>query len=280
MLKILIVEGNVKAMRDKAHDEGALTQSELYQDTLSFLADDLSCSVVYPGDEDATLPSVEELKSFDGIAWTGSALNIYDKTAPILRQIAFMKQCLQLPTRIFGSCWGLQVAAVAAGGEVGANSKGREIGLARHIRLTPEGLEHPLYEGKPPDFDAVAIHIDHVVSLPEQATVLSSNEMSQVQAAEFRHGSSVFWGVQYHPEFDLAYISVLIRRYAESLVAEGICADQAEAERWASDLVKAQNEGKGAMALHEVYGLNSDVLNPHERLRELFNWLGFLRDNQ
>lgn len=279
MLKILIVEGNVKAMRDKAHSEGALTQSELYQKTLDFLADDLSCSVAYPGDEDAALPDTVALKSYDGIAWTGSSLNIYDRSEPILRQIEFMTRCLQLPTKIFGSCWGLQVAAVAAGGEVGANSKGREIGLARQIRLTSDGLDHPMYAGKAPEFDAVAIHIDHVVRLPDQARILSSNAMSQVQAAELCHGPSVFWGVQYHPEFDLEYISVLIRRYAESLVEEGICSSQAEAERWARNLVSAQNE-EGQEALREEYGLHSDVLNPHERLRELFNWLAFLRSHQ
>lgn len=276
MLKILIVEGNVKESRDKAVSSGSLVQSDLYEKTLLSLASDLNCSIVYPADDGAVLPRSAELTEFDGIAWTGSALNIYNRSPAVDRQIDFMKQGLGENTRIFGSCWGLQVAVVAAGGEVTANAKGREIGVGRDIRITEEGLSHPLYNGKPATFDAVTIHLDHAVRLPAGATVLSGNDISEVQAVEIRQGNSVFWGVQYHPEFDLEYISGLIRKYSKTLIDEGIRKDDADVERWASDLAEAQHEEDGR-GLRKAYCLDEDVLNPRYRLLELSNWLSYLR---
>ena len=276
MLKILIVEGNVKELRDKAVKAGSVAQSDLYQEILHTLADDLICTIVYPADEDTVLPGQSELADFDGIAWTGSALNIYNRSPAVDRQIDFMKQGLGEETRIFGSCWGLEVAAVAAGGEVAANAKGREIGIARDIRITEEGLSHPLYRGKPPAFDAITIHLDHIVRLPAGSKVLSGNDMSQVQAIEIKQGKSLLWGVQYHPEFDLEYIAGLIRRYNKVLIDEGICKDEADVEKWAADLTTAQHD-EGGNDLKRQYCLGSDVLDFRSRLLELSNWLSYLR---
>lgn len=275
MLKLLIVEGNVKELREKAANSGLLTQSDLYRNVLNSLADNLICTVVFPADEDAVLPGPERLTEYDGIVWTGSALNIYDRGPAIERQIDFMKLCMSRKTRIFGSCWGLQVAVVAAGGEVAANPKGREIGVARDIRVTGDGLSHPLYSGKPPKFDAVAIHLDHTVRLPSGSTVLAGNDISKVQAVEIKCGQSVFWGVQYHPEFDLEYIASLIRRYGPALIDEGIRENDAEVEKWASDLAAAQR-GEGGQELRRSYGLGGDVLDSGCRLLELSNWLSYL----
>ncbi len=276
MLKILIVEGNVKELRDKAVNMGLLPQSDLFRNILGSLADDLICTLVYPTDEDAVLPRPGELTAFDGMVWTGSALNIYDRGPAIDRQIELMKRGFGKKTRIFGSCWGLQVAVVAAGGEVAANAKGREIGIARDIRITEEGLSHPLYSGKPPVFDAVTIHLDHVVRCPAGSRVLSGNDMSQVQAIEIKCGESLFWGVQYHPEFDLEYVAGLIRRYGKALIDEGIREDDADVEGWAADLVAAQH-GEDGNDLSRQYCLGNDVLDPRCRLLELSNWLSYLR---
>ena len=279
MLKILIVEGNVKELRDKAVKAGSLAQSDLYQKILHTLADDLICTIVYPADKDAVLPGHSELAGFDGIAWTGSALNIYNRSPAVDRQIDFMKQALGEETRIFGSCWGMQVATVAAGGEIAANPNGREIGIARDIQITKEGLSHPMYKDKPPAFDAVTIHLDHIVQLPKGSKVLSGNDVSQVQGIEIKHGKSLFWGVQYHPEFDLNYIAGLIRRYHKALVNEGIRKNEADVEKWAADLTKAQHDEKGN-DLKRQYCLGSDVLDPRARLLELSNWLSYLRQEK
>ena len=70
----------------------------------------------FPADENPKLAA--PLKSFDGIAITGSALNIYKGEPASLRQIDFAREVFARRIPFFGSCWGLQVTVVAAGGEV------------------------------------------------------------------------------------------------------------------------------------------------------------------
>ncbi|WP_321395578.1 type 1 glutamine amidotransferase [Emcibacter sp.] len=275
MTNLLIVEGNTREAREQTTASGALTQSELYKKTLLSLRPGLHCDVVYPADEGTDLPDDDSLAGYDGIIWTGSALNIYDQNPAITKQIEFMKKCFALPVKIFGSCWGLQVAVVAAGGVVSRNDKGREIGIARDIKLTDSGQTHPLYKDKTGPFDAVAIHLDHVIKLPEGTTVLSGNGMSQVQAVEIRNGPAIFWGVQYHPEFDLDYIASLMEKYKKRMVEEGFCPDEAAVEQLSSEYRLAQTDGQHK-ELREKYDMGPDVLDPCCRLREISNWLDFI----
>ncbi|MBL4604074.1 MAG: type 1 glutamine amidotransferase [Emcibacteraceae bacterium] len=275
MLNLLIIEGNVREVREKTVASGQIVQSALYKKAVLFLRPDAHCNIVNPADEDADLPSVEALEEYDGIIWTGSSLNIYENDLAISRQVEFMKRCFEGKIKIFGSCWGLQVAVVAAGGEVEKNTKGREIGIARNIQTTEIGRCHPLYNGKLSPFDAVAIHLDHVKRLPEGAIILSGNEMSSVQAIELKRGPSVFWGVQYHPEFDLTYIASLIQKYKGMIVDEGICPDEAAVDQLSSDFRIVRNDDN-----HEEikckHNMGADVLDPCCRLQEINNWLDFV----
>lgn len=278
MLKLLIVEGNTLKARELAVASGSLSQSNLYEKTIHFLKPDVQCKVVCPADEDEVLPSEKALENYDGIVWTGSSLNIYDDDATITRQIDFMKKCFALDVKIFGSCWGLQVAVVAAGGEVHKNPKGREIGIARAIETTEAGKSHPLYKNKPGPFDAVAIHLDETTDLPEGATVLSGNEMSTVQAIEIKRGNSVFWGVQYHPEFDLKYMAMLVQKYKQMLVDEEICSDEAAVDQLSSDYLNVHND-QSRDDLKARHKMGLDVLDPCHRLQEISNWLEFVEQS-
>ena len=56
---------------------------------------------------------------------------------------------MRLAHPAFGSCWGLQIAAVAAEGDVQRNPLGREVGIARRILPTDPGRSHPMLEGRP-----------------------------------------------------------------------------------------------------------------------------------
>jgi GMP synthase (glutamine-hydrolysing) len=276
MLKLLIVEGNTKEGRQTAQDAGSLTQSDLYQKTLKFLKQDIDCHIVFPADEDVVMPNSNELKAYDGVVWTGSSLNIYEDTDPaIVRQIDFMKRCFENDTKIFGSCWGLQVAVVATGGTVVKNAKGREVGIARDIEVTGAGNKHPLFKDKRGPFDANAIHLDHVEKLPEGATVLAGNEMSEVQAVEIKRGKSIFWGVQYHPEFDLEYMSYIVKKYKKMMVDESICENEEAAERMAADFLAAQKD-QSRKDIIEEYKMGNDILDPCMRLQEISNWLSFI----
>ena len=76
--------------------------------------------LVRAADGPITLPGGTALTEYDGCVMTGSALNVYDGGAAIDRQIDLVTAVLQAGVPFFGSCWGLQVAAVAAGGRVEA----------------------------------------------------------------------------------------------------------------------------------------------------------------
>ena len=83
-----------------------------------------------------TCPTAPGSQSYDGIFLSGSHLHIYEIEPAVTRQIELMRAIYASGTPCFGSCWGIQIGAVAAGGTVTANPKGREVGFAR--KITPE----------------------------------------------------------------------------------------------------------------------------------------------
>jgi GMP synthase-like glutamine amidotransferase len=121
--------------------------------------------ICFPADPGANLPSGEALEGYDGVAITGSGLHVYEPSPAVTNQIELTRAALKSGTPVFGSCWGLQVLTVAAGGVVRKNPKGREIGFGRRIKLTEPGRKHPMYVGKPEVFDAVTVHLDRGVEL-------------------------------------------------------------------------------------------------------------------
>jgi GMP synthase (glutamine-hydrolysing) len=269
-LRLLVAEGNTSEGRSRMAAQAGETPGEGYANALRSIAPDARIDLCFPADEDPKLPA--PLESYDGIAITGSALNIYHGEVASLRQIEFAREIFARHIPFFGSCWGLQVAAVAAGGEVGRNPKGREVAFARKIMLNEVGRAHPLHRGRDIAFDAPAIHGDEVIRLPPDTTVTAWNALSQVQAAEIRHDGGVFWGVQYHPEFTLRDLAFILRRYGQTLVDEGFFADLAALESYAADLsVLASDQLRTDIAWR--LGLGTDILQPDLRLCEIANWI-------
>jgi GMP synthase (glutamine-hydrolysing) len=269
-LRLLVAEGNTSEGRSRMAAQAGETPGEGYANALRSIAPDARIDLCFPADEDPKLPA--PLESYDGIAITGSALNIYHGEVASLRQIEFAREIFARHIPFFGSCWGLQVAAVAAGGEVGRNPKGREVAFARKIMLNEVGRAHPLHRGRNIAFDAPAIHGDEVIRLPPDTTVTAWNALSQVQAAEIRHDGGVFWGVQYHPEFTLRDLAFILRRYGQTLVDEGFFADLAALESYAADLsVLASDQLRTDIAWR--LGLGTDILQPDLRLCEIANWI-------
>ena len=123
---------------------------ESYAGVLQAIAPDGVCDLAFPADEGANLPDPGGLQSYDGVVLTGSALNVYDATPEITRQVDLMRAVYASGTPAFGSCWGLQIGAVAAGGDVRRNPEGREIGFARRIVPTEAGGRMRCSPGAPP----------------------------------------------------------------------------------------------------------------------------------
>ena len=269
--RLLILDGNVASTRAKLDAAVGYDSGTGYARMLQRLNPTLECEIVRAADGPVSLPGGAALHDYDGCVMTGSALNVYDGGAAILRQIELVKAILTTGVPFFGSCWGLQVATVAAGGRVEANSLGREFGFGRRIALTEAGRRHPLFVGKPDVFEAPTIHRDVVTVLPDNALVLATNEMG-LQAAAFTFGKSEVWGVQYHPEYDYIDIAAVARRYGAALVADGTFPDEPALEHYAFELEQLQ-VNPANRALNFRHGLGPGMTDVRLRRLEISNWL-------
>lgn len=273
-LRLLVLDGNTAEVNARHVAFGGAPTGGHYAAVLRSLRADVDCTVLHPADPGGDrLPAGLSLDGFDGLAWTGSALNVYVDCPAVAAQVGLARAGFEAGVPMFGSCWGLQVAATAAGGEVCANPRGRELGIARRIVPNPAGAAHPMFGGKAAVFDAIAVHLDEVATLPPGTTVLASNAFSHVQAAEIVHGKGRFWGVQYHPEYTLNEIATVMLRYGGKLVEEGFFPDLASLERFATDCRSLDADPAGRRDLAWLYGLGPDVVDPVLRRLELSNWL-------
>lgn len=271
-LRLLVADGNVREVRERVARLTGATPSEAYARVLSALAPDADVEIVTPADHGANLPGPAGLTEYDGVAITGSALNIHKGEPESMVQVAFARAVFASGVPFFGSCWGLQVATVAAGGSVRSNPAGREVAFSRRLRLTEAGLRHPMHIGRPPVYDAPAVHADEVETLPPDAVVTVTNDYSAVQGAEIRHDGGVFWGVQYHPEYSFLDIVGVLERYRPILHAEKLIADDAALDSLLADL-RALEADPGRRDLAWRYGLDAQVTDPDLRRTDLRNWI-------
>jgi len=267
---ILVIDGNRAATRAAQVAAGGSPTGESYAATLESLAS-VRCEVVRPADGEVRLARDGGLAGYDGVAITGSALNVYEGGAHIERQIALARAAFAAGVPFFGSCWGMQVAVTAAGGRVRPNPLGREFGFARRIELNGEGRRHPMFGGKPAVFEAITVHRDDIDALPAGAVVLAANDMG-VQALELRHGPGVFWGVQYHPEYTFGEIAACAVRYGAKLIEEGLFTGSGELEAFVAELRTLERRPTDRR-LTWKHGLGAGVQQPSLKLAELRNWL-------
>lgn len=271
-LKVLVVDGNRRKADEEYITRGGAPNGENYARVLQSLRDDVQCTITHPARLNGPPLGAADLAAYHGVAWTGSSLHIYNDGPDVRAQIDLSRAAFEAGVPQFGSCWGLQVAATAAGGKVIANPRGREIGIARRITLTPAGAAHPMFEGRPLAFDAFAVHLDEVAQLPPESTLLAGNAMSAVQAAEIRYKAGSFWGVQYHPEYDFNQIASAILRHGDHLVSSGFFVEKEALARYADDL-RALHDNPSRKDLAWRYGIDEEVLDPARRYRELKRWL-------
>jgi GMP synthase (glutamine-hydrolysing) len=272
MTRLLLMEGNTAEKCARAHELGVRTSSEIYIEAIAAHYPQIALDVLNGAEEGEAIPGGRAWTDYAGFVVTGSALHAYDAEFAVTNQIELLKQAAQAGLPVFGSCWGLQIAAIAAGGEVAFNPRGREVGFARKILLNEAGAAHPMFKGKAPVFDAPCIHYDEVIRLPEGATLLASNAHSEIQAAVIPLANSEVWAVQYHPEFDLAQLVQLYTLYAEDMVTQGFFADEAELVAYRDKLaVLAADPANAGLAWQ--LGVDADVLNDRTRRAEILAWI-------
>lgn len=275
-LAFCILNGYPKPSRDNFDLTGVGHPHDFFIDFLKRYVPGAAVDVVFIADADVDLPFGTGLSAYDGFIWTGSDLTIYHgEDRRVVRQIELAKAIYEAGVPSYGSCWGIQMAAVAAGGEVQKNPKGREWGLARDIQKTADGRRSPLLSGKPDRYDGFIMHLDEVTRLPAGATLLATNDHTRVQALEVRHRKGIFWATQYHPEYNLFEMARLIAARAEALLNEGFFDSIESVQSHADDMVALYRE-PGSGALRSKLGIREDILSADIRECELRNWIDHL----
>ena len=249
---------------------------DLFRDFLRREAPNATTEIVYIADPDFSLPPGTSIADFAGFIWTGSDLTVYHTDDPrVAAQIIFAKALMEAGAASWGSCWGIQLASLVAGGEVAVNPKGREWGIARDIALTDAARTSPMHVGKPAAFDAFIMHLDEVARLPEGTLLLATNAHTHVQAAIIERGSAAFWSTQYHPEYNLHEMGRLIAARAKALVREGFFPDEEAVATYAARM-KELAADPGSAELRAELDVGDDIIDPRIRELELRNWLRFI----
>ncbi|MGO4169553.1 type 1 glutamine amidotransferase [Novosphingobium sp. YAF33] len=290
-MQFLVAESETRDQREARRERTGRSSGETFAETLRQIAAGAQITRIAPADNDAQPLSAEQIAAFDAVFITGSPLHVYEDSPVVCRQIAFVRAVFSSGTPAFGSCAGLQLAVAAAGGSIRPMRKRLEAGVARRIVPTLQGAQHPLLAGRPPVWDAAAIHSDEVEALPKGAILLAGNGATHVQAAEIRSGPGVFWGVQYHPELRPAHrripehpvpacrhgraldeVATALREQAASLVAKGIARNKAAVERHACLLEALHMDADDRSARWEL-GVDGEFALEECRRRELTNFI-------
>jgi len=271
--RFLIIDGYPKASRDEFNQVGMRLAWELYRDMVVTYLPNAACDVWLSSDPGTASPTNSDLEKYAGVLWPGCNITIYHHDDPrVIAHLDLAKRAYEVGVPQFGTCWGIQLAVVAAGGEVKANPKGREMGIGRKIRLTEAGRVHPMYDGKPPVFDGFVSHDDEVTQLPPCATLLAGNDFSEVHAVSVTYKRGTFWGIQYHPEYDIHEMARLIVAREERLTKQGFFHDHEDMAAYV-DKLEALHAQPDQKYLRWQLGIDDTILSAPVRQREFINWL-------
>lgn len=253
MTHILIVNGNPLEVIASGHPDYAEIFSEVFR------ALDPSVTVRNINPNHAPLAEVD-LDGIDGVVFTGSSTEYAADAPGAAPHRLAMERVFAQRLPVWGSCNGLQLAAVVLGGRVGTSPNGVEIGLGRALTVTEAGQGHPMMAGRKPIFTACTIHRDEVHALPKGAVLLATNAHSRVQGFAVASGGVDFWGTQYHPEVAPRLIADALRQRAGDL-------------HLAADMDTVETDSAAAARL----GASTDDLSLPIRATELRNWLAHVQ---
>jgi GMP synthase (glutamine-hydrolysing) len=268
--RFLIFDSEPKAAREKKRAKGHTPSAESFAQTVLKISPGAIIEQIAPAETDA--PPKGGISSYGGVFLSGSPLHFYNHTDDVRRIIEFMRAVFHSGVPSFGSCAGLQIATVAAGGRVGEKAARREAGIARLIYQTPQGLTHPLLSGRSPSFDAPAVHSDEVQELPAGAILLASSKETKVQAAEIRVNNGLFWGVQYHPEISLQEVANALINERQELINGGFVQASLQLDLYVDSLSEL-DRNPNRLDLAWQLGLSTELIDPWHRTTEIRNFI-------
>lgn len=155
---------------------------------------------------------------FDGAVITGSGAMVSERLDWSERTADWLRDAARQDLPLLGVCYGHQLLAHALGGRVDYNPRGREIGTV-DIECLPAAADDALLGTSPARFPAHATHLQTVLKVPPGAVVLARSSLDECQAVRFSHN---VWGLQFHPEFNVAHMRGYITAREEMVEAEGL----------------------------------------------------------
>jgi len=280
-MKFLIIDGYSKASRDKLEEAKMSFAWKLYADMLLKYIPSAEYEVFFPTDTKVEdFPGKEKLEEFSGIIWTGADLDINETHIPTnAGQIKLAELAYEIGSDSWGSCWGIQMAAVAAGGSVERNPRGREMGFGRKISKTAKGMNHPMLKDKPPIFYAFESHYDIVINVPEGGVVLARNPFSGIQAMEVKHKKGTFWASQYHPEYNLYEIARLTLAREKILTEQGFFKDHDGMQSHVDKMEELYRNPDRTDLIWQL-GIDEDIIDDSIRQSDFKNWLEFIKEKK
>jgi GMP synthase (glutamine-hydrolysing) len=274
--RFLIIDGYPKASRDEFDMAGMKPAGVLYAEMLTRHLPDAAYDILYTSDPGMSIPDVRALGAYAGVLWPGCNLTVYrTDDARVKTMIELCGRVFESGLPQFGTCWGIQLPVFVAGGEVKANPKGREMGIGRKIRLSDAGKKHPMMRGKPEVYSHFVSHDDEVTRLPKGALLISGNDFSSVQAVEIRYKKGVFWGLQYHPEYDLHEMARLMVAREKKLTEIGFFRGHEDFSEYVARLEALHAEPQ-RKDLRWQLGIDDDILSADIRQCEFRNWINHL----
>ncbi|RTE55183.1 type 1 glutamine amidotransferase [Arenibacter aquaticus] len=262
-MRLLIVEGNNEQTRHLRGGFGIQPYHLMFQEMIKGMVPEAETAFAFPADGTKGLPTIAQLKEYDGVLWTGSSLSVTADIPDVNRQLQFADEVFMSGVPLYGSCWGMQVATVVAGGKVALSDNGLEFGISKPIELTGLGRKSSLTSHRKTAFTSLCIHYDEVVKTPENASILASNAHSKVQAMTFDYKNTSFFGVQYHPEFNPSNMALIGSFLSEKLVNNGAFGSVDEVKKF-------------TLSLNEHIGLAPEISNYQLHTQEIMAWLRYI----
>lgn len=165
----------------------------------------------YTADGLSALGGTAAVDGYDALLVLGGTMDAFDADVPWLAPTRdLVVRAVEHDVPVLGVCLGHQLAALALGGEVARNPRGRTAGL-QPLGHTDDGAADPLIGGV--TGPAIFSNQDVVTRLPDGAVELARAATGELQAARF---APRVWGLQWHPEATGDIVAAWARTHPEA----------------------------------------------------------------
>ena len=167
-------------------------------------------------------------EGYKGVIFTGGPNSVFDPASP-----HYDPAVLDLGIPVLGICYGDQLMAYMAGGEVSSAESASEYG-----RTGLTVMQHPLFHGVPEESICWMSHTDHISKVPSGFRTIAST--LHCPCAAMADDNRKLYGVQFHPEVThTEYGKRMIENFLFSICA---CTGDWKVEDYANRMIAQYRE--------------------------------------